>query len=411
MNTQDSSADLCTDIRPDLDAYLDGELSSARREAVQTHLTDCLECQKQWEELRQLDAQLSPLRGESQRKGEELAARFESDSAHSFDSAGAFASRPKPAPIHAWWRWCVVAAAGALMFVILRPPNPTPGPAPVAQLVAATGPVEIQLESGGWLLVPAGSTQPVALQPGQRLRTSSAACELETSCARSVRINTESEIVIRQADQVELVRGQMWVRSSDHCEFTVALAEERLPLAAPRLFTCPSNSEIQWMAQDDKVVCASTCPDPVSVQSEQWVCTVRPGESFELTEQTPTAMRAAVPETKSWQIPLLHLRGAAVESELHDLIVGVLEKIGMTKASYFHESQIKALGPRGADPLLAFVLGSTSKSRPEIRIRAARIGCEMADETLIPLLRQLAMDENEDVRQYALKSLQRLGAT
>lgn len=105
----------CEDIRPDLVALLDGELSAARRQAVEQHLAACEDCRR----LRQgYQLVREKLAGPAAAEDAGLAARV----------LGAVRSKTRRRPWWPRWRWLVPAAAlaaGAMIAVLWpgRPPE------------------------------------------------------------------------------------------------------------------------------------------------------------------------------------------------------------------------------------------------------------------------------------------------
>ena len=110
-----------------------------------------------------------------------------------------------------------------------------------------------------------------------------------------------------------------------------------------------------------------------------------------------------------WIHRLLVQKGVSNNQELERRVSALLAAIGRSKLNYLYEDEIRALGPSGADPLIAFVRSTANESdeRPR-RLRASRILGDIAGPSSIPGLIELLPDADGQVRFHAARCLLRL---
>src|SRR5882672_6376892 len=203
-----------------ISSLIDGEISSSDQSALDAHLSTCPSCRATLETLRAQDNELqkafTPRRATAQSHREHI---------QSF--------RPRRFP---FFNTLFSAAAGfAIAFLILQPwkkppvGNPgqivttqptTPG---IAHLALATGAIEI--------LPPSEKTwQPMltgaSIAPGSRIRTpDKTRCELVMSDDSTIRLNSNTQVLVGSLRHFDLDRGQMWSSISPAATaFTVSVA-------------------------------------------------------------------------------------------------------------------------------------------------------------------------------------------
>ena len=86
----------------------------------------------------------------------------------------------------------------------------------------------------------------------------------------------------------------------------------------------------------------------------------------------------------------------------------LLAPIGRTKARHLHEQQIRALGPRGAIPLLTYAAGELSDDQLDLRRTAVSLAKDLADGRSIELLQQLSKDSDPYISGKAKATLERI---
>ena len=393
----------CDQIRDQMSAALDGELDADLLQALSEHLEGCDDCDREWKLLVEVDQQLrrelvSPAACEIDRPiGPVVVA-----SARTWTAAISVFGMAAAILICAAISWTKPAEAPHL-----RATNPDARQF-AATLVHATGPVEVYDSDAGAWLAWAPEENPL-LEYGVRLRTQSAVrCEFQTIKNGTVRLDEDAELVWKHADEVMLLKGRMWC---------VAPADESISVQLPVLaqnqiatFVCPSQSESHYATEPPMITCTSTSDEneTVTAKFEAWSCSVNPGETVQIgNDQNVESDEQMVAVAKAWQLPLLASRES--HAELNQSVTWLLSPIGYTKATHFNEKQIRALGPAGAIPLLAYVKHSGSEmSQQTTRRTAMQLTFDVADPSALPMLRELRSDDDEVVADLADRIIQRI---
>lgn len=412
----------CNDCSSQLSAYLDGELPNIEGEAIRDHLAGCADCQLALAELEAVDGILRDRL--SVRNLEMALARLERSlptlsSVVLCPASVAARTADHRGPSHGWGAVLLSSLALVAILSLLRVPAPVAQPAAVlevARIAVAVGEIELQRPGEDrWSPVTVDAGPPTELVEGARLRTAKdALCELQTTCDGTLRLNSETEVVVYRQERVELVRGQLWALAARQCDLNVQLPSGVAADAGSRrppvsLFTCPSSSEVQWQVQDSGETCLALTSPAVSVTCEKETYSIEKGEAFALANGRPddVAFRTDPLLATLWQIPLL-ARKSPDDAELQGKLDAMLAVIGETKVSYLYEEQIRELGPAGAAPLIAYVRSPRSRDNPRHRHRAMSLISQMASIEQIAEVEALQSDEDPVVRQSAAAALHRL---
>lgn len=411
----------CETISLLLNAALDGELSEDDRTVVDRHLVACNECRNLWAELQALDRSLA------------MALRPNVDGPRIDRVASAIQCRISNTPSiseqnpavpqgiirsqQAGYRHprsgmplvLVIASVTMVAIMFLQLPTTTPA---VAEITMATGPVDIKRsEHEKWTSVSGPNRIP--LSRNVRVRTQAASlCEIRTKSDAIVRLNQDTELVLRQPGQVELIAGELWCRTSPTEGLEICGTNQPKVAESKAIFTCPSSSESQWSAAtDNELSCIGVSAKPIEVRSNlaSPTCQVGPGERWSFgsdREPMETGHTDSLIAT-TWQLPLLILRRPN-DLELQERLVQVLAMVGETKMSYAYEGQIRNLGPAGTLPLIAFVQSPNAADKRELRQRAMRIIADLAPRSVMTDLESLARDADPIVGQLAQTALRRL---
>jgi hypothetical protein len=351
----------CEEVQPLLSAYLDRELDEVQLKSVFEHLKTCSACSLELQQLNFVDGYLSKLTLPTKPPLVDL-------KPESIDSTSSYRSSKKTNFIR--WRWIAFALAASVLIGLLRfvpTTDPSPSPLPLAAtLVRSTGSVDVYNASNqAWQRIDAQKR--LELRNGDRIRTMpSVACELKTVEDATLRMNKGCELHVVSKDELVCVSGEVWCRADE--------SPVQVSVPAKIAFTCPPGECVVTDASD----VAS-----VSIESES-----------DVTQQI-------------WQLPLLSI-GNEFDPELGDMLEQLLVGVGHSKARYVSEDQLRALGPAGAIPLLAYVASERSEQQPELRQQAARIGCELADAEAIDRLQSLKKDRDQVVAGYANRAIDRL---
>jgi hypothetical protein len=399
----------CQDIRRELSALLDCELPPGQAAAIEEHMRSCEVCRQQWEALQSVDGQLQRL----------LTIDDVAKNVVSIEQAAKVQPAASQSARGDGWRWTAIMAAIAasivLAVVAMRPaeqPQPVkPQVKNAARLVRATGPVEVLSPgSDAWRSIESSPSYEVA--QGARLRTGeNVLCEVETIDQAKIRLNESAELVMHDARNLELVSGQVWlIASKSGISVDVRWEDEQTQQVAT--MTCPGESEFQCQVGDSFAAC-----DSVSAQNQQaqWAmgaysCPVNPGETVSIDAQQNVERKVdGESASKVWQLPLLAV-GTSGDPELLSSLNSLLAPIGMTKARHLNEDQIRRLGPKGAVPLLAYVLAESAPDQLRLRRTAIGIAAELADEGAIKLLQELTADPDPYISRTAQAALDKIAS-
>ncbi|MCG8648824.1 MAG: anti-sigma factor, partial [Pirellulales bacterium] len=382
----------CHEAQPRLSAYIDGELAAEDSQAVSVHVRECSSCARQLEDLRAVDQQLSALRVPA-----DLPARIQV-SVSNAKSELPRAELPRaelpregaPVSHSRLWVWAGVAALAACLVLAFRATDhhETPTPPTVAlagKIVRATGQIEMMApDARKWNSVTVSELVPVP--EGTRVRTAVDACEIETSQRGLIRVNQDAELIVHEADRVEIVRGQIWCRAPADASISVQTPGEAWGTTqVPMIMLCPSDSEFQLSIEKQQASCSSLAAKTTAWQMGEWTCKVAPGETVVVDHYQNVQRRwDGDGASKVWHLPLLAVDRPDVgqfQGELSSILQPLLVPIGRSKASHMHEQQIRALGPAGAIPLLAYALSAESHREPKLRYTAVRMAAEMSDHS------------------------------
>ena len=398
----------CEEVRKRMSAALDGELDVQETEAFQRELENCDACLEEWAMLNRLDQELRRVLVLDIPTDDEKPTRSETVSSHPrWTTAGYLIGIAA----------VVLICFGLTKFGLLnqRVADGTASDSTVeatrlaATLVHATGPFEVYDADAGVWTACSPDTTPV-LQPGARLRTlTEALCEFQTTDKGTIRLDEDAELVWKDNDEVLLVKGRMWCEAPSDQSISVQLPIDTESRIAT--FVCPSQSESHYAAQPQGISCTSTsvANKVVTAECASWSGDVSPGETL-LIANEPNVQRdeQLVAAAKVWQLPLLALDDER-HPELKENMSWLLAPIGYTKSRHFNEQQIRALGPRGAIPLLAYVRYSAGQpSQQTTRRTAMRLALDVADATALPLLKVLSDDRNETVADLARRITERI---
>ena len=205
----------CTRVEQLLSARLDGEIPEVDAAAVESHMGDCARCAASLRELQEDDADLNRLFHDTRKSATRLEDRV----------VAAVRNEPRPgAPIRLLVP-LLAAAAGFLLAVavfrpweppetitrtvIVREPSDPPMNRPPAEAIAriqgATGVVEV-LDNGAWTTMPTGAV----ILPDMVIRTRESKASVACVDGTELRLDENTQLAIRSANQVELAQGQIW---------------------------------------------------------------------------------------------------------------------------------------------------------------------------------------------------------
>jgi hypothetical protein len=264
------------------------------------------------------------------------------------------------------------------------------------KLVQVTGPVELRSsDAEDWRAV----DRLVNVPYGTHVRTGSRVlCEIETTDRSRIRVNEQAELIVHDPRRLELREGKIWCASGDGAEVKVDIPLRENGDDRVWTMACPSSSEFEWSADGNAATCVAG-----DGSRGVWSCgpqavDVAPGCAVSVDTQSVVNQGTDVdPSSKIWQLPLL----AARQRELQDVLRPLLATIGMSKARFLTEDQIRQLGPPGAIALLVFVESSSETDETELRHTAMRIAIETCDATARRHIESLQADADPVIAQLA----------
>lgn len=399
-----------------LSAYLDGELTPAERQVLETQLANDSQLRAQLEQMQALDnvvrAELAPPCLDV----EQFLTRFDQTKLTPIED------RPtRIATTHSskWLRRGLATLLAAAMLLMVgiwvrsgKEGNDVVAKATMAQLVRVVGTVEVRSHQNASWKSWTNST-PLSLDPGTAIRTTEdSLCEIVTQESATLRMNRDTEVIMQCSDEVELIRGELWCHAG--AEPVRVQADQSLASSVPNAtlpeFTCPQGIHTQLKIEQNalRFGCVSDVATKVKLPGRDEL-SMSPGDwvASSFTSSPLAKGRLDRLQETAWQLPLLVLRPTE-DQELQSLLHSMLVHLGETKIQYFYEDQIRELGAPGTLPLLAFVKAERSRTDPAVRERAMRIIADLAPESTREDLIQLCSDSDRRIAEYARLGLQRL---
>ena len=397
----------CESVRSLFSELIDGELGDTQVKAVEAHLGQCAMCRDEFQAIRQLDKQLAGVLviDNVEEKIQQAFAAGNSTVGESDAATGAKFRRQIPS-------LGIIGAIAALWLVAffvwsLSNPPPVSIYHVVAHLVSATGPVEVRAANAQhWRTVL--PPERIEIQNGARVRTGNAAlCEIQTTGQGKVRMDRGCEIILNDSHDLELVAGKLWCSAPSHdaLKVTVPIQQSDQPVMA--MLTCPNATVLQCDATPSSVSCSrppgSESNEAAEIHVGEQTWQIKPGQIVVVASSQEMTRGPRADTADVWQLPLLALSSDS-RLELSSYLQRLLAPVGRTKARHMNEAQIRALGPAGAIPLLSFVLHEPGADST-LRRTAMRLVTETADESSIPMLRQLTTDEDPFIASRAANLL------
>jgi ferric-dicitrate binding protein FerR (iron transport regulator) len=390
-----------------ISARIDGEIPPADQAALDEHLATCPGCRATMEVLSAQDAALqkafAPRRRVASKVADAAIARIHRDHVQSF--------RPRRFP---FLTMALSAAAGfALAMLIVQPWRQSstggggkivttqpvsPAIPAIAHLALATGTIEIQPPGEDkWQVMATGA----AIGPNSRIRTPlNVRCEVVMADQSTIRLNSNSEVLIGKGRDFTLATGQMWSSVAKAADpFTVSVAQASITALGTEF-------DIAADAQQATLTVIEGSTRVVGKGGER---VVKSGNKVRISGGTPGEVQAVgnLIVATGWVNELLMMKGRD-NTELSKRVDALLAAIGNEKMMYMYEDEIKALGDHCVLPLTRYVQSPLSASDPRKRHHAARILTEMAQPWSIPELIELLKDNDGEIRFYSARALQRL---
>jgi ferric-dicitrate binding protein FerR (iron transport regulator) len=383
-------------------AKIDGEITSEDEAALQGHLSQCAACRAALEAMTAQDVQLNDTFGSRRAAATAVAERTILTLHH---------EQTRPASRFRILPMLISAAAGFLVALLLFRPwshapekvvglVPVNQPAPAGHLALATGIIEFRCPGDAqWQPMPTGG----GVIPNSRIRTGpNVRCEIAMNDGSQVRLNSNSELLVKDPRTFSLDSGEMFSAVSPaSIPFQVLLAEATVTALGTEFdLTCqPGNTSLAVVEGSMKVKGKST------------EATVKTGERVSIEQGNPGKVRGDynLILATSWVNELLMLKGRD-NAELNRRVNDLFARIGEAKMAGLYEEEIRSLGSHCVVPLTKYIQSDLSKPAAEHRhrVEAARILSDMAQPWSIGDLITMLRDKDPDVRYYAAKALHRL---
>lgn len=405
----------CEQALPLLVEQMDHEIQSGDQARLRDHLQSCSACRESSAVLRLQDADLRRSFAPCRRAADSLASRVISQLPRS------------DARKNRLWPWLPIltaAAAGFLLAILIfrpwgnpqvtnpelvrqdpvQPPKEESPLKPIGEfifLAVTTGAVEIA-EQGQeiWAAVQPGSS--IAI--GKRIRTpEKTRCELRLSDGSEVRLNSATEVHLKDARHFQVARGQILARTS-------ASRDKSLRIGVTDAILSAGDGEFDLVCNLDESQLTVLRGDTV-VEGKGKRAVIKQGERVKISKGLVSERGPVYDmfrETR-WINEIL-LRKGRDNKELTDRVNGLLAQLGESKMAFLSETEIRSLGDHCVLPLTRFLLSPSSTNGELERKRplAAHIVGDLAQPWSIPDLINLLNDQHGEIRYHAARALQRL---
>lgn len=432
----------CEDAHLLINALVDGEISEADHSAIEDHFSACSECQATSEAIRLADEELArafePGRNAVQNIADNVICSLEAEPEATSIESDVYTTRVIR---RADWRSVALALViGFVLALVIFPPR-SPGTAPdsferlarpdvpppsvpetltptmpqatpqIATLVARTGNVDFDTGSTGWSAAPLANFQ---CPSASKVRTSEGACcELVTTDGAVIRMNGDTEVLLRSPREVELQRGQVFCRTTGSSEIEVFSCEASAAEQSPSNVTWSvAGSGAGFLTEvsskgEGRVI--SVPGSSVDVKTPSGQHQLRPGEGARIVDGKVSPSRDIGDSllSASWIHPLLTKKGHG-DPELNERVDELLARIGHSKMSMLYEREIRSLGEYCVLPLIRYVQSPISQNDPGRRASAMAIVADLAPSVLLSELLPLLQDDSPEVRYQAARALFRL---
>ena len=167
-------------------------------------------------------------------------------------------------------------------------------------------------------------------------------------------MNEATELILHDADRMELVEGQARFRAPRSKSLQVDWKDPwtgKLPCLMT--LTCPQKSEFQCEVRDTQSQCWSLSQRATELEMPVFRCLIGPGETV-VVRDDQDIQRASpnLEQATLWRLSLLAIIPSN-DQKLRRRLEPMLISIGSTKIGFMKERQSQSLGPAGAIPLLA----------------------------------------------------------
>ncbi len=396
----------CAEAESLIAEALAGELGEADRAALEEHLADCPACrqtQAEWQEDdRQLREGFAPWRNASATVAERTIRQLHREQLN---------SSPTPQRKRfSWLPFIVGLAAGFLIALALwQPWNDTPvaqtpppqrstdAPAPQTVLASVIGDVQVlPKDTGQWISAQSGEEVPL----GCAIRTQSdGLVELTCPTGEKARLGTDSQVQLRDADEFELVRGQMWAVGCADKELCVVTNSGTVSTNGGTVNVHQKESETTVTAAAGNAQVRLVGGEELLAQGEEL--------TFSRDKVVHRDRAYSLALITSWMNPLMALKSPD-DPELNAHVDALLSHLGASKMSLLSDNELRALGPSCTVPLSRYIRSDEALQDTERRRHATKLLADLAPISLAGDMVALLSDDDGEVRAQAAACLKRL---
>lgn len=396
----------CEDAIQLISAKIDGELAAADRQRLEAHLADCGDCRATAEAMQLQDAQLvrafHPRRSAAAAVAEQVVGRL----------------APRNAVRGVWWAPVLAsAAAGFLLAVLMFRPwqrvlEPTSRPLPVQvahDTVENRSPAvgRLDLATGAVEFLPPGQTdwQPMAtgggFPAGTRIRTGSGVrCEFVMTDGSEVRVNENTELLIKAPRQIDLTAGQ--VSSSvvkQPAPFQVAVADATVTAVGTRFD----------VSRQPRRIILAVLQGSTRLAAGRFQQTVSEGSVVQLVDGRASEVTGEreLQRATRWIDEIL-IRKDPASPAVHQRIDDLMAHLGEVKGLLLDDNELRSLGDHCVVPLTRYIQSDRSRGNELKRREVSNIVADVAQPWCIPYLIELLDDRDGTVRFNAARALLRL---
>lgn len=399
----------CAEAESLIAEALAGELGEADRAALEEHLAECQSCrqtQVEWQEDdRQLREGFAPWRGASATVAARTIRQLHREQVNSRP-----ATKRKP---FAWLPFIVGLSAGFLIALALwrpwaelpmanlppqAPPNRAPdAPTPQTVLASVIGDVQIlPKDTAQWTSVQSGEEVPL----GCAIRTQSdGLVEFTCPTGEKARVGTDSQVRINDADEFELVRGQVWAVGCPDRELCVVTDSGTVSTNGGTVNVKQQETGTTVTAATGNAMVRLVSGDESLAQGEEL--------TFSRDKVIHRDRAYSLALITAWMNPLMALKSPD-DPELNAHVDALLSHLGASKMSLLSDNELRALGPSCTVPLSRYIRSDEALHDTERRRHAAKLLADLAPISLAGDMVDLLSDDDGEVRAQAAACLKRL---
>jgi len=264
-------------------------------------------------------------------------------------------------------------------------------------LASVIGDVQVlPQESGQWIAARPGEEVPL----GCAIRTQSdGLVELTCPTGEKARLGTDSQVHLNDADEFELVRGQMWAVGCADKELCVVTNSGSVKTTGGTVNVHQKETETTVTAAVGNARVRLVSGEELLAQGEEL--------TFSRDKVVHRDRAYSLALITAWMNPLMALKSPD-DPELSAHVDALLSHLGASKMSLLSDNELRALGPSCTVPLSRYVRSEEALHDTERRRHAAKLLADLAPISLAGDMVALLSDDDCEVRAQAATCLKRL---